>query len=192
MESLRVPPPDPNTPPHESRLARLGVTVLVFGMVVFIIGAFPQLINLELTSGIGILQIMVMLVGIFFLTFGGYIYAYATRQRGRPPRLRERIGLRLMLTGYLFCGAAGLADVLGFGSHSGPETPPFLGPVQGIAMLVGLVVIIIGIALYAGRYSPAITEEEEAERQRLVNTDRIQLDDIPPEQKTDDPQPGGQ
>lgn len=178
-EWFRLPPPNPNTPPHESRMARFGVTVLVLGVIIFVISGFPASVNLDLTPGIGIMQIFGLLIGIGVMTLGGYIYAWATRTRGRPMRLRESVGLRLMATGYVVCIAAGLADVLGFGSHNLGEVRPYLGPVQGIVMLLGIAVIIFGIALYAGRYSPPVTDAELEELTRARSTVRIQLDDEP-------------
>lgn len=178
-EWFRLPPPDPTTPPHESRMARFGVTVLVFGIILFVISGFPASVNFDLTPGIGIMQIFGLLVGIGVMTLGGYIYAWATRTRGRPMRLRESIGLRLMATGYVVCIAAGLADVLGFGSHNLGEMRPYLGPLQGIVMLLGLGVIIFGVALYAGRYSPPVTDAELEEITRVRAAVRIQLDDDP-------------
>ena len=82
-----------------SRLARVGVATVVSGFFLFVIGIFPDLIRLGLTPGIGLLQIGIFLFGTTIMTLGAYIYAYATRHRAQPRRLREDIGLRLMATG---------------------------------------------------------------------------------------------
>lgn len=151
------PSEDPKRPLHESRLARAGVTIVVFGGLVHLLGLFPQLINLDLNSGIGILQLFVVLVGIGIWTVGGYLYAYATRHRERALRLRQDIGLRLGMTGYVFCLAAGMADVLGIGSHSPDVVRPFLGNWQRLGLTIGMATIVFGILLYAGRYNPPDT-----------------------------------
>lgn len=137
-----------------SQLARAGVAGVVFGFTIFVIGMFPVIVNLDLNPGVGILQLITILLGIGIMAFGGYIYAFATRHRSTPPRLREKIGLRLMGTGYIVCAVSGLADVLGIGSHNIPRGLPYFGVWQSIGLVSGLLVIAIGVLLYAQRYSP--------------------------------------
>jgi|SRR5579859_782577 len=79
--------------------ARLAVTVIVFGFFVFLIGLFPGLVRLDLTPGIGLLQITVFLLGISLMTLGAYSYISATRHPAGPHRLGESIGVRLMGSG---------------------------------------------------------------------------------------------
>ena len=131
-----------------SRLAYVGVVVVAVGFALFIIGLFPRLIMLDMTPGVGILQILVFLFGLTLMTLGCYIYLYATRHRDRPPRLREDIGVRLMATGVVTAYATGLADVLGIGSHYGLERPLF-GWLQAGGVAVSVFVIIVGIVLYS-------------------------------------------
>ena len=146
--------PDPTRPVRDnlstSRLARFGVATVVFGFFVFLVGVFPDLIRLGLTPGIGLLQIGAFLLGISIMTLGAYIYAYATRHRAMPRRLREDIGLRLMATGLVIAYATGFADVLGIGSHFGAERPLF-GLLQAAGVALGVLVIVTGIILYARR-----------------------------------------
>jgi hypothetical protein len=148
------PPADPPRPDRAdfstSRLARFGVAIVVFGFFFFLIGVFPDLIRLGITPGIGLLQIGAFLVGISIMTLGAYIYAYATRHRAMPRRLREDIGLRLMATGLVIAYATGFADVLGIGSHFGAERPLF-GLWQAAGVALGVFIIITGIILYARR-----------------------------------------
>jgi hypothetical protein len=141
-----------------SQLAKAGVAGVVFGFTIFIIGMFPVIINLDLNIGVGILQLITILFGIGVMTTGGYTYAYATRHRAMPLRLREKIGLRLMGTGYIVCAVSGLADVLGIGSHNIPSRLPYFGLWQSIGLVSGLLLIAMGVLLYAQRYSP-IPEE---------------------------------
>lgn len=135
---------------RQSRLARAGVATIVFGFFVFVIGIFPELIQLGLTPGIGIFQIFTFLFGISVMTLGAYVYAYATRHRAMPPRLREDVGVRLMATGVVIAWACGFADVLGIGSHFGVERPLF-GPFQAVGVTLGVFVSIFGIFLYSMR-----------------------------------------
>ena len=147
---------------HElSQFARISVAIVVFGFTVFLIGMFPVIVNLDLNPGVGILQLVIILLGIGIMTLGGYAYAYETRHKSMPRRLRETIGLRLMATGYVICAVSGLADVLGIGSHNIPAGGlPYFGLWQSIGLISGLILIAIGVLLYAQRYSPGHQEHE--------------------------------
>jgi hypothetical protein len=122
----------------------------VVGFFIFVLGIFPDLIRLDLTEGIGLLQIGLFLLGISVMTLGAYSYAYATRHRALPRRLREDVGVRLMATGLVIAYATGFADKLGIGSHFGAERP-LLGPLQALGIFMGVCVIGAGIILYARR-----------------------------------------
>ncbi len=143
---LPAPPPDLG----RSRLARLAVATIVVGFFVFVLGIFPDLIRLGLTPGIGLLQIGLFMVGVSIMTLGAYMYAYATRHRALPRRLREDVGVRLMATGLVIAFATGFADVLGIGSHFGAERP-LLGPLQALGIFLGILIIGVGIIMYARR-----------------------------------------
>src|SRR5689334_14869152 len=105
MSAPSAPSPAPPAPPgprpnlSTSRLARFAVATVVAGFFIFAVGVYPGLIRLDITPGIGLLQIGTFLLGITVMTFGAYLYAYATRHRAQPRSLREDIGLRLMATG---------------------------------------------------------------------------------------------
>jgi hypothetical protein len=142
----QLPPPDLST----SRLARFAVATVVTGFFIFVIGLYPGLIRLDLTPGIGLLQIGTFLLGITIMTFGAYLYAYAARHRAQPRTLREDIGLRLMATGLVISYVTGFADVLGIGSHFGAERPLF-GPFQASGVALGVLIIVAGVILYARR-----------------------------------------
>ncbi len=115
---------------------RLAVAVIVFGFFVFLIGLFPGLIRLDLTPGIGLLQITVFLFGLSLMTLGGYLYVRARRPVPGPSRLPETIGVRLMGTGLVICFVTGYADILGIGSEQVGE-PLVLGPVQAAGIVLG-------------------------------------------------------
>jgi len=138
-----------NPPPELGRLARAGVALIVTGFFVFVIGIFPDLIRLDLTSGFGALQILTFLLGIGLMTLGGYVYTYATRQRDRQRRLRHEVGIRLIATGYVLCIVSAIADLIGIGSHVDTTVGPFFGLWQSGGVLLGMLVIIFGLFLYA-------------------------------------------
>jgi hypothetical protein len=153
--SETLPPGQVTKPPARpdlstSRLARFAVATVVFGFFVFIVGVYPGLIRLDLTPGIGLAQIGTFLLGITIMTFGAYLYAYATRHRALPRTLAEDIGVRLMATGLVLCYASGFADVLGIGSHFGSDRP-LLGFLQASGVALGVLVIVGGIFLYTRR-----------------------------------------
>jgi hypothetical protein len=136
----------PNSSPN--RLAQAAVAIVAAGFVTFVIGLFPRLIQLDVTPGVGLVQISVFLIGLALMTLGSYIYLYATRHRARPARLREDIGVRLMATGVIIACASGFADVLGIGTHYGVEQPLF-GPLQAASVALSMFIIVFGIFLYS-------------------------------------------
>lgn len=136
-------------PPEVSPLARLGVALIVAGFFVFVIGLFPAIIRLDVTPGFGALQIVVFLAGIGLMALGGYVYLYATRQRARQRRLRHEVGVRLVATGYVLCVVSAIADLIGIGSQNAPDVTPYFGWAQSSGVLLGMLVIIFGLWLYA-------------------------------------------
>lgn len=137
-------------PPHLSLLARLGAGLIGFGFVMFVVGVYPDLLRLDFTDGLGLLQITTFLFGIAWMTLGAYTYMYATRHRAQPRRLREDIGVRLMTTGVVVAFTIGLADIIGIGSHFAQQRP-FFGPVQAEGVTLGVGLITVGILLYSQR-----------------------------------------
>jgi hypothetical protein len=138
-----------DSPIELSRLARFGVALIVAGFFIFVIGIFPDIIRLNITSGFGVLQIITFLFGIGLMTLGGYVYTYATRRRDRERRLRHEVGVRLIATGYVLCIVSAIADVIGIGSHNIPEGAPYFGLWQSGGVLLGVLVIVFGLFLYA-------------------------------------------
>jgi hypothetical protein len=106
------------------------------------------LIRLDLTPGIGLLQITVFLFGISLMSLGGYLYVRTRRPQPGPHRLVEAIGVRLIGTGLVLCYASGYADILGIGTERLGE-PLVLGPVQSAGIVLGVVVIVAGLVIYS-------------------------------------------
>ncbi len=139
-----------------SKLAQFGTATALLGLVLAFMGLFPGTLGLDPTEGIGILQIFVTLIGFALLNMGAYIYAKDTWFRGKPQTLAQSIGVRLTLTGLLFAAAAGLADLLGFGSHpSGNTIRPLLGPWQAVGFVMGFWISTLGVAVFViyGRWT---------------------------------------
>ena len=132
------------------RVAQLGIAIGLLGVVISVMGLFPGLTGLEPTQGIGIAQIFAILTGFTLLIFGALVYVKFTFYPHTHSNLLQQIGTRLAMTGLVIAALAGMADVLGFGSHGNdPDTIIFLGPWQAIAILLNFLVSALGVLIYA-------------------------------------------
>jgi hypothetical protein len=130
-----------------NRLAQLGLLGMVLGGIVLFLGLFPFAVALDDTPGIGVTQIAAIVVGLFLIVLNAYLIAYALIHRGRPRSLLRDVGLRLGMSGLVFVTAAALADILGFGSHTGGGDL-VLGWLQATGILVGFMISAIGVVIY--------------------------------------------
>ena len=119
-----------------SRLAQLGVFTTVLGGVVMFLGVFPGAVGADNTSGIGLIQIGAILVGLILFVVGAYVVLFALLHRGRRRSLMRDVGVRLGITGLIFAASAIMADVFGFGSHTGEEGV-LLGWLQAVGVMIG-------------------------------------------------------
>lgn len=132
------------------KLSQVGIAVGVLGGVIILIGLFPSLTGLEAAGGVGILQIVTILIGFATLILGVYIYVQSTYYEGIKHNLAQQIGIRLSMTGLVIAVASGLADVLGFGSHPpGPDQRPVMGIWQIIGILSGFMLASLGVIIFA-------------------------------------------
>lgn len=131
-----------------ARVAQLGIALGALGVVLTLMGLFPGVTGITPTPNIGILQILAMLTGFAFLIFGALIYAKFTFYENTSPNLIQQIGVRLALTGLLFAALSGLADILGFGSHT-LESDVLLGPLQALGVIGSFLVAALGVLIYA-------------------------------------------
>ena len=133
-----------------SKLSQVGIATTILGGVLIFIGAFPATTGLDITAGVGILQVLLILIGFCVMIFGAYLFVQMTWYRGRPHTLIQSIALRLSMTGLLFSFAVGLADLLGYGSHT-PDVSArtFLGLWQAAGLTGGFVVASLGVILFA-------------------------------------------
>ena len=145
------------------RDGQLSITIGVLGIVVTLIGLFPGLIGLETVEGIGVLQVLVILVGFSLLFLGAYVFVKETYFSGQPNTLGQDIGVRLTLTGLVLAGAAGLADVLGFGTHTPSQADrPYLGAWQAAVFLGGFLLASAGVVVYT-LFGPVAPDEDGPE-----------------------------
>ena len=139
---------------------RVGLTLTLIGLIVFLIGSRPGVFGLDRSPVIGFVQIAVFLVGLAVICIGGYISLMAL-WKGRSPSIAADIGLRMVSTGYVVSVFTGMADVFGFGSHILPDMP-FFGPLQARGVVIGEVVILVGFLLLLPT-APSRHEENEEE-----------------------------
>jgi hypothetical protein len=132
---------DPSTP-----RIYVSITVILFGLLIFIIGAKPEWFGWNRSPVVGFVQISVFLAGLAIICFGGYV-GMLTLWWGRERTITSDIGTRLVSTGYVISVFAGLADIFGMGSQSFPQVPYF-GPLQASGVLIGQCIIVLGFLLF--------------------------------------------
>lgn len=144
---------------------RLGMTLMLVGFVIFLIGAVPDLFGLDRSPVIGFVQIAVFLIGLAVICLGGYVCLNALWNK-HPRTILADIGLRLVSTGFVIAVISGMADVFGFGTQLSPEIP-FYGPWQSMGVLVGEIIIMVGFIFqipFDIRRSPAETTESNQDK----------------------------
>jgi hypothetical protein len=124
---------------------RIGLSVVLFGFLVFLVGVRPALFGLDRSPVVGFVQISVFLVGLAVICIGGYITMMAFWRNGNRT-IPADIGSRLVATGYVVAVFSGMADVFGFGSQVRPRVP-FFGPWQAAGVQIGEMLIAIGFLL---------------------------------------------
>jgi len=130
-----------------NRLAQWGFLGIVLRGIALFLGLFPFAVGLDDTPGIGVTQIVVIVIALFLIILNAYLIVYALVHRGHPRRLLRDVGLRLGMSGLVFVAAAALADIMGFGSHTTGGSP-VLGGLQAAGMLAGFVLSAIGVLIY--------------------------------------------
>jgi hypothetical protein len=137
-----------------------GLTLLGLLAVGLALGA--DVLGIDITPGFGLVQIISLLAGITSLTVAAYLFLNRRRIRGSEIPLPADIGIRLSMSGLLACYVSGLADMVGVGTHRGAEFQrPFLGPLQLIGLLIGLLFVTLGLLLFwlGNRYQPRQKED---------------------------------
>lgn len=127
------------------RRGRAGVITVLIGFLLFILGAYPDLLILDRSPIVGFVQIAVFLMGLAIICVGGYL-SLSSYWLLKERSIIADIGLRLVATGYVIAVTSGMADVFGFGTQPWPQIP-FFGPMQEVGVLLGESVIAIGFAL---------------------------------------------
>jgi len=121
------------------------MTIVLVGLLVFILGVAPDLIGMDRSPVIGFVQVGTWLTGLALLLLGAYLSVRVIRN-GRETTLISDVGSRLIATGYVMAAAASLADFIGIGSHPLPTI--YFGPIQVMGLALGALISLIGVILY--------------------------------------------
>ncbi len=131
------------------RFAQVGIALGALGAMICFMGLFPGVTGAEPTAGIGLVQVAMVLLGYALLILGALTYLKFTFFLNVPATLPQQIGTRLALTGMLFAGLAGMADILGFGTHIRDEQGLlFFGRLQMIGILASFALSSLGVLVY--------------------------------------------
>ncbi len=126
---------------------RIGLAFAVIGFVLFVLGAEPDFFGLDRSPITGFVQILVFLIGLAAICFGGYM-CLSNLWNGYEKTIAADIGMRLISTGYVIAVGSAMADIFGFGSHIPPKfSIPYFGPWQAGGVILGQVVIAFGFIL---------------------------------------------
>jgi hypothetical protein len=149
----------------------LTVLLLVLGAILVLLALGVGRLGLDLTPGFGMVQMFQLLVGLSCLTLAIFLFARSRRPRGAPYSLQADIGVRLVATGLVFAYVIGLADLIGIGTHVTPRfARPFVGPFQYGGLLLAVVIILTGLALYyTSRGAGQGAGREKSSMEFLVN-----------------------
>ena len=131
------------------RFAQVGIALGALGAMICLMGLFPGVTGAEPTVGIGLVQVTMVIAGYSLLIMGAIIYIKYTFYLDVPATLSQQVGMRLALTGLLFAALAGLADILGFGSHIRDDAGDiFFGQLQMIGILASFGLSSLGVLVY--------------------------------------------
>ncbi|MEW6093683.1 MAG: hypothetical protein AB1531_06945 [Chloroflexota bacterium] len=148
MMTIPDTPVSPDTTPltSPSRLrTRFSLSLTLFGLLLFMLGAKPALFGLDRSPVVGFIQISVFTVGLGIICLGGYIGLTGFWKNGGRT-IAADIGSRLVATGYVIAVFSGMADIFGMGTQLYPRLPLF-GPWQATGVQIGEVLIAIGFIL---------------------------------------------
>lgn len=138
---------------NQEKVARgksaLSLILFIVGTLLSIVSLGAEILGLDLTPGFGMVQMFQLLVGLTFLTAAGFLHIHNLRDPNAPRSLQADIGIRLALTGLVFCYVSGLADLFGIGTHVEPRFDrPYVGWLQMTGILLGILSITTGMLLY--------------------------------------------
>ncbi|MDE2777816.1 MAG: hypothetical protein OXI77_17965 [Chloroflexota bacterium] len=131
------------------RFSQVGIALGALGGMICFMGLFPGVTGAMPTVGIGLVQVVMVLFGYTLLILGALTYLKFTFFLDVSANLVQNIGTRLALTGVLFATLAGMADILGFGTHIRDDTSElYFGQLQMIGILASFGLSSFGVLVY--------------------------------------------
>jgi len=131
------------------RFSQVGIALGALGGMICFMGLFPGVTGAVPTIGIGLVQVVMELIGYTLLILGTLTYLKFTFFLDVSANLVQNIGTRLALTGVLFATLAGMADILGFGTHIRDDTSElYFGQLQMIGILASFGLSSFGVLVY--------------------------------------------
>ena len=152
---------------------RMGMILMLVGLVIFLVGATPDLFGLDRSPVIGFVQIAVFLIGLAIICLGGFVCLNALWHK-HPKTILADIGLRLVLTGFVIAIIAGMADIFGFGTQLAPEIP-YYGPWQAMGVLFGEIVIVVGFIFQVPFRQHSDQEEADSDETDKSDSGQVNL-----------------
>ncbi len=119
---------------YSSHRVQAGLGLTLLGMFLFTLGARPAFFGLDRSPIIGFVQITVFEIGLAVICVGGYI-SLGAFWKNRKSSVISGFGTRFLIMGYVISFFAGMADIIGIGSHRLPLI--FFGPLQSLGVLIG-------------------------------------------------------
>lgn len=147
------------------QLLQFGILIAALGAIFSLIGLFPGVTGIDPQTGTGILQIVMIIAGVWLIIVGELVLVKVVFYPRQSSNLSQSIAIRLSFTALLFLGAVGMSDVLGYGSNppEGDFSYPIMGVFQASGIVLGFVMASIGVLLFVITGTPNRPQTEEVE-----------------------------
>lgn len=145
--------------PYSRRRIQWGLILTLIGIVLFVVGARPEVIQMNRSKVLGFIQIAVLEIGLGIICLGGYI-AMMGFWKNSPITIAADFGLRFVATGYVIAVVAGMADIFGMGSHPLPGIPYF-GELQSAGLMIGQAIVALGLLLMLPHKPKSVNEKNK-------------------------------
>ncbi len=137
------------TPPrriNNTFIRRIGLTLTVLGMFVFVLGAVPGWFGLDNSQSVGFVQVAVFSVGLLMICLGGS-YTLGSLWPRHWRSIPADIGLRVAWSGWVLAVVSAMADVFGLGTRPLAVSFTFFGYWQARGVMIGQAMMFIGFVM---------------------------------------------
>lgn len=125
------------------------ILLILFGLLLLFLSMAADELGIDTTPGFGVIQMVSLLAGLTFLTLGAFLFLHGRRPKDAPQSLQAEISTRLIASGLVLTYVTGFSDLIGIGTHILPSfNRPFVGPLQLGGIIIGVALILFGLALY--------------------------------------------